>query len=173
LQAPRSTGERLRLESYPHVTRCEGLYVVQKRVPQSGADACRGGPGEDAESLVGVVDGDAMLLATESGLFVNRGPEKNEKLTPRKAAALLPSSGGSWLVGDSCCRFLPDGRVERIGKDAAERRWPILGAPPDGQRWTLTPLASPSQAWAVAFSGPAQGNAPGVTLWLLRLAGRR
>jgi hypothetical protein len=171
LQKPRSSGEHLRSISYGNVTRCEGIYVVQNTVPESDVAVCYGGPGEEAGELVGVVDGDVMLLGDERGIRVNRGPENDQGLTIKQANALIAGSAGSLVVGNGCCRFLTDGRLARFAKDAAEHVWPVLGAPPEGQYWHQTPLASPSQRWAVAFSKAS--TAPAVTLWLLRLTNRR
>jgi len=173
LQKPRSSGEHLRSMSYGNVNRCFGVYVVQKSVPESELVACSGGPGEPAEELVGVVDGDAMLLGTESGLFVNRGPEKNKSLTAKEANALVAGSAGSLIVGNGCCRFFNDGRVARLGKDRYERLWPVLGPPPDGHYWSDAPLVSPSQRWAAAFSKAKGSSSPAVTLWLFRVTNRR
>ena len=46
------------------------------------------------------------------------------------------------------------------------KRWEVRGAPPEGEHWMGTPLVSPSQDWAVAFS---HGKAGPTALWLLRL----
>src|SRR5262249_41135990 len=153
------------------VDRCEGTWVVQKTVPENDQIPCYDGAGEDEEGLVGVVDGDAMLLASDAGLSVNRGPKKTEGLSAKKASARIAGSAGWLVVGDGCCRFLSDGRLTRFEKQSAERRWPILGPPPEGQFWQSAPLASPSQRWAVAFSKPNASTT--VTLWLLRLTTRR
>jgi len=165
LEKPRSSGEKLRWLSYPNVDRCFGDYVVQKSVPETQKSVCGGAPGEEREVLVAVVDGDALLLESGPGLRVNRGPKKNQNVSWQQAAALLPSSAGTYLVGEGCCRFLPDGRIARLGKH--DKSWEIRGEPPKGQHWTGVPLVSPAQTWAVAFS---KGDAPAVTLWLLRLA---
>jgi hypothetical protein len=171
IEKPRSSGERLRSMSFPNVTRCEGTWVVQKTVPEKGESPCYDGAGEDAEALVGVVDGDGMLLAGDLGLYVNRGPKKSEALTTKQANALLAKSAGSLVLGNGCCRFLGDGRVARMAKDADERRWAILGPPPEGQPWYRMPLVSPSQKWAIAFS--KANAAPAITLWLLSLKARK
>jgi len=169
LDKPRSSGEKLRWLSYPNVDRCFGDYVVQKSVPESQKSVCGGAPGEERGALVAVVDGDALLLESGPGLRLNRGPKKNQSqnVTWQQAAALLPTSAGTYLAGDGCCRFLPDGRLARLGK--SEKRWDIRGDPPKGQHWTGVPLVSPAQTWAVAFS---KGDAPAVTLWLLGLKRR-
>ena len=171
MQAPVSSGQHLRSMSFPNVDRCEGSWVVQKTVPENDQIPCYGGAGEDEEQLVGVVDGDAMLLGDEGGIRINRGPKKDEGLTAKRASALAATSAGTLILGNGCCRFLGDGRVARFAKDAAERRWPILGPPPEGQLWRYAPIVSPSQRWAVAFS--KANDAPALTLWLLRLNARR
>jgi hypothetical protein len=170
LQRPRSSGEHLRSTSYPNVTRCEGTWIVQTSVPENDEEtACGGGPGENDEELVGVVDGDAMLLANGGGFRLNRAPTKTETLTTKRANALVATTAGSLVLGNGCCRFLADGRVARLAKDSDEQRWPILGPPPKDQRWSQAPLASPSQAWAVAFSQNKTTSQGAVTLWLVRL----
>ncbi|HEY6477249.1 MAG TPA: hypothetical protein VI456_11760 [Polyangia bacterium] len=173
LQKPRSSGEHLRSMIFGNVTRCDGVFVVQKTVPKSDQDSCTGGPGEDAGQLVGVVDGDAMLLATPGAprMRINRGPEKSKGLTAQEADALLASSAGSLVLGGACCRFVDEARIARLDDKNGEHQWPILGPPPKGQQWSGPPLVSPSQSWVIAFSTAA--TTPPVTLWLFRLSAPR
>jgi hypothetical protein len=166
LDKPRGGGETLRSIHYAAVDQCDGDFVVQQSVPETEKTVCGGAPGEDDKTLVAVVDGDALMVESGYGLRLNRGPKKNQTLTWTQAAALFESSAGTYLAGNGCCRFLADGdgRLARLGDHA--KRWEVRGAPPDGERWMGTPLVSPSQDWAVAFS---HGKAPATTLWLLRL----
>jgi hypothetical protein len=167
LKKPRSRGENLRSLSYPEVDRCTGGFVVQKTVPETDKSVCGGAPGEDDDALVAVVDGDALLLESGKGLRVNRGPKKDKSVTWREATALLATSGGTYLAGEGCCRFLTDGKLARLGNPA--QSWEIRGELPKGERWIVPPLVSPSQKWAVAIS---KGEGPAPMLWLLGLKRR-
>src|SRR5215831_1014242 len=167
LEKPISNGENLRRIDYPEIDRCYGRFIVQRKVPETDKSVCSGAPGENDDALVGIVDGDALLIEDGKGLRLNRGPKKNQNLTWPQADALLRTTGGTYLAGDGCCRFRADGRLVRIGN--GEQSWEIRGDPPEGQRWAGPPLVSPSQKWAVAIS---KGEAPATTLWLLGLKRR-
>jgi hypothetical protein len=175
MQVPRSSGDHLRTTTYPNVDRCEGIYVMQATVPDDPNDrpACNGGPGEPEADLVAVVDGDAMVLANNQGVRVNRAPGKTEALTTEQALALIRTSAGTLLAGNGCCRFVDDGRLVRLAQDSAEHRWEVRGPPPKDQNWASEPLVSPSQDFAVVMSqNRGQPLTAGVTLWLLRLTRR-
>src|SRR5262249_35530683 len=92
LDKPRSSGWSLRRIDYPEVTRCYGRFIVQRRVPETEKSVCSGAPGENDAALVGIVDGDAMLVEDGKGLRLNRGPKKDQKLTWPQAEALLAPS---------------------------------------------------------------------------------
>lgn len=169
LALPESSGQNLRSMSYAHVSRCEGLFVAQKRVPETGT-ACADGFGVDADQLVGVVERDAMVLLGSSpkmsGLSVNRGPDRDQSLTAVEASAVIRSSAGSRVLGDGCCFLAPDHRVGLLnGND--EQRWSVLPEPPPGERWSGGELVSPNQRWVVA--GSVAGSGGKTTLWLFRV----
>jgi len=168
LDKPRGSGEALRRIDYPEIYRCYGRFIVQKTVPETDKSICSSdAPGENDEALVAIVDGDALLVEDGKGLRLNRGPKNNQNLSWPQAAALLETSGGTYLAGDGCCRFLPDGRLARLGN--SEQSWELRGDPPPGERWAGLPLVSPSQRWAVLIS---KGEAPATTVWLLGLKRR-
>ncbi len=173
LTVPESSGQNLRSMFYGNVMRCNGFFVAQKRVPDTGSTPCAGGFGEDDDALVGVVEHDAMIVVGSppgmSGLHVNRGPKADRALTSAEAAALLRSSAGSLVLGDGCCFLARDGRVGRLdGTD--EQRWDVLGEPPPGERWSGSELVSPDQRWLVVAS--MAGASGPFTLWSFRVARR-
>jgi len=172
LQVPDSGGQNLRGMGFPNVLRCDGFFVAQKRVPETGTP-CADGFGVEVDALVGVVEHDAMLLAGSppsfAGLTVNRGPDRDQPLTAAQAAALVRTSAGSLVLGDGCCFLAADGRVARL-KGRPDQRWNVLGEPPPGEQWSGTTLVSPDQRWLVVGSSPTAGGR--TTLWLSRVERR-